>query len=282
MGSGGFIGSHLMHALKKEGCRVTAFKRKGVHNVPAVSELKSFVNGVDIIYHLGGVNRGTPSQILRGNILAMQNLIESVQSLAADRPHIVFLSSSQVYRLQENANPILESDDVIPQSIYGIAKKTAEELLILSGIKHTILRCSNVYGPACKPYYNSVIATFCNQALNGETLTLNGDGSHGRDFLYIDDAIKALLAVAVSPLKETRGMYNVSSGKITALNKIAKLIASLVPGAAYEHNRHAETGDPSYCCDSRRFRRCFKWKPDTSIGQGISLTLQWHKKNLAL
>lgn len=280
-GSGGFIGGHLRQALRRTSThRVKAFKRKG--NVPSVSELKPFVKNLDVIYHLGGVNRGRPAEILRGNILTMQNLVQAIESLNAKPPHIIFMSSSQVYQLQGIISPICETDPVKPQSIYGIAKKTAEELLILSNIPHTILRCSNVYGPACKPGYNSVIATFCYQAQRGGTLTLNGDGENGRDFLFIDDVINALVNVGISPLKETQGLYNISSGKITTLNQIAKQISQQVSGADFQHRLSASTGDPSYCCDSRRFRHHFKWKPQTSIKEGIPLTLQWFKKRPSL
>ncbi|PIR01157.1 MAG: hypothetical protein COV66_02810 [Nitrospinae bacterium CG11_big_fil_rev_8_21_14_0_20_45_15] len=281
-GANGFIGGHLLKALQGISThRVKVFKRKNKRGVPARSEFLSFVKDSDIIYHLGGVNRGTPTEVLRGNILTMQNLIQAVQSLKGDWPHVIFTSSSQVYQLKSDNATLRESDPVEPQSIYGIAKKTAEELLTLSKIPHTLLRFSNVYGPACRPHYNSVVATLCDQALQGKTLTLNGDGEKGRDFLFINDAIHALIAVGISSLKETRGLYNVSSGKITTLNQIAQQIRQQISETCIQHRLSAPSGDPSYRCDSHRFRRRFKWKPETSIQEGIPLTLQWYKKRLS-
>ena len=269
-GASGFVGSHLVTALKGYGKVVTLSRNK---SLPTCAQLKNFASGVELVFHLGGVNRGTDEEILTGNINGTLRLLEAIRKYGKPSAKILFASSTQVYRLKKSGDKISESSPLQPESIYGISKKSAEDLIRISGLPHTVLRLSNVYGPGCRPNYNSVVATLCQRARKNMPLQINGKGTQGRDFIYIDDVVQAFLLAGFHGKSGKRKVYNVSSGRITSLKKIVNAIKQIDKGIKVEFNAEEEN-KVSYCCDSTRFNRDFGWKPRTSLGQGIERSLK--------
>ena len=269
-GASGFIGSHLITILKGYG-KVVTLSRKG--SLPTTAQLKNFVSGVELVFHLGGVNRGTDEEILTGNITGTLRLLEAIRKYGKPSAKMLFASSTQVYRLKKSGDKISESTPLQPDSIYGISKKSAEDLIRISGLPHTVLRLANVYGPGCRPNYNSVVATLCQRARKNLPLQINGKGNQGRDFIYIDDVIQAFLLAGFNEKSRERKVYNVSSGRITTLKKIINTIKQIEKGIKVEFNVEGED-KVSYCCDSTRFKRDFGWKPRTSLSQGIERSLK--------
>ena len=139
-GASGFIGSHLTSALKKHGKVVTLSRGK---SLPSLAHLKSFVSGVDLFFHLGGVNRGTNENILKGNVTGTLRLLETIKRYGEPSARILFASSAQVYRLKNRVEKISEKSPLQPDSVYGISKKSAEDLIRISGLSYTILRMTN-------------------------------------------------------------------------------------------------------------------------------------------
>ena len=270
-GASGFIGSHLMTALKGYE-KVVTLSRTG--SLPTTAQLKDFASGVELVFHLGGVNRGTDEEILTGNITATLRLLEAIRKYGKPSAKMLFASSTQVYRLKKTGDKISESTPLQPDSIYGISKKSAEDLIRISDLPHTVLRLANVYGPGCRPNYNSVVATLCQRARKKLPLQINGKGSQGRDFIYIDDVIQAFLLAGFNGKSQERKFYNVSSGRITTLKKIINTIKQTEKGIKVEFNVEGED-KVSYCCDSMRFKRDFGWKPRTSLSQGIERSLKY-------
>ncbi len=269
-GASGFIGSHLVTALKEYG-KVTSLPRGKL--LPTSAQLKKFVSGVELIFHLGGVNRGTDEEILTGNITGTLRLLEAIRKHG--EPRIIFASSSQVYRLKKGSAKISESSALQPESVYGISKKSAEDLIRISGLPHTILRLANVYGPGCRPNYNSVVATLCQRAKKNLPLQINGQGNQGRDFVYIDDVVQAFLLSGFQEKSLAGKAYNISSGTITTLKKIVTTIKKNEKGIKVEFKPGAEDRI-SYCCDASKFMRDFNWKPKTSLSQGIEQSLKYY------
>ena len=269
-GASGFIGSHLMNALKGHG-KVVTLSRNG--SLPTTAQLKNFASGVELVFHLGGVNRGTDEEILTGNITGTLRLLEAIRKYGKPSTKMLFASSTQVYRLKKTGDKISESTSLQPDSIYGISKKSAEDLIRISGLSHTVLRLANVYGPGCRPNYNSVVATLCQRARKNLPLQINGKGTQGRDFIYIDDVIQAFLLAGFNGKSRQRKVYNVSSGRITTLKKIINTIKQIEKGIKVEFNAEEED-KVSYCCDSMRFNRDFGWKPRTSLSQGIERSMK--------
>jgi len=270
-GATGFIGGHLMIALKQlHGTTVSLLVRKHKNSPPTLKELKSFVKDKNLIYHLSGVNRGSDEEILCGNILGTLRLLVAIKTYGSQETRIVFASSSQVYKRGKNS--LKEFHATEPESLYGISKKSAEDLIRISGLPHIILRLSNVYGPGCRPDYNSVIATFCDRAVRRLPLTISGNGRQGRDFIYIDDVIRAMVKSGTRRQTSHRAVYNISSGRVASLRQVIGNIkrAGLGVNVQYQ-NGHAGI---SYGCDPSRFSKAYAWKPETSLATGIKRTVQ--------
>lgn len=273
-GASGFIGSHLLRALNNlPGCTVTAFHRQNKTQPPGLEQLQSFVMDKDLIYHLAGVNRGTEEELIAGNILTTHRLVQAAQSLT-NPPRLIFASSSQVYKPSPRA-PLRETHAAEPASLYGVCKKAAEDLIRLSGLDYTLLRLANVYGPGCRPYYNSVIATFCDRAARKLPLFVNGDGRQGRDFIYIDDVVRAFLPGTNRQGKPLRNIFNISSGKVATLRQVMQNIKRNLPHSEVVFQKSGTADAPSYCCDNSRFMKQYGWKLRTSLRKGVENTLRW-------
>ena len=273
-GARGFIGSHLVSALKKRGTVVTLLRQKGL---PGKRELKQFVTGTDLFFHLGGVNRGTDEEILNGNIIGTSRLLESILNNGKSSARLVFASSAQVYPLVSCKTPIRETKKANPDTVYGVSKQNAESLIRISGIPFTVLRLSNVYGPVCRPNYNSVVATLCYRAVRGLPLVINGDGRQGRDFVYIEDVVRALGLAGFQSVAGSGKIFNVSSGKVVSVKQIVKQVCRLHKNTKVEFLTDKKNSDISYCCDSSRFSGKYSWRPRVSLSKGIEQTLSYYR-----
>lgn len=274
-GAYGFIGSHLLPALENTpGCVAVPLERKSEKKFPCVEDFSNFVRDKDLIYHLAGVNRGTGEEIVQGNVVSTFRLMEAIR-LSGKPIRIIFISSSQVYKISGGKKSIRESDVTEPSGLYGVCKKAAEDMIRLSGLPYTLLRLSNVFGPGCRPNYNSVVATFCERAVNKLPLNVNGDGSQGRDFVYIDDAVRALLLAGMGVADSKSGTFNISSGKMVTVRQLLQAIKRFVPEVQVVFNREADAGGASYCCDNSRFMKQYGWKPKITFSKGIAETLLW-------
>ncbi|MZH40264.1 MAG: NAD-dependent epimerase/dehydratase family protein [Nitrospinae bacterium] len=271
-GATGFIGTHLLSALKGRGAVVTLERKKGV---PSRQNLKRFVADTDIIFHLGGVNRDTDEEILSGNILSTSRLLESILNHGKPSARIVFASSSQIYILKNRKTPIRETGKAKPDTVYGVSKLSAENLIINSGIPSVILRVANVYGPGCRPNYNSVIATLCYRAIMNKPLVINGDGKQCRDFVYIDDVVRAFMLAGFKPVTGSGNIFNVSSGRLVSLRQIVKQIGKLNKNTKVEFVKDQESSGISYSCDSSKFSAKYGWRPRVSLSKGIEQTLSY-------
>ena len=273
-GAKGFIGKYLVSALKKRGTVVTLPRRKGL---PGRRELKGFVTGTDLFFHLGGINRGTDEEILNGNIIGTSRLLESILNNGKSSARLVFASSAQVYPLANCKIPIRETKKATPDTVYGVSKQNAENLIRISGVPFTILRLSNVYGPGCRPNYNSVVATLCYRAVRGLPLVINGDGRQGRDFVYIEDVVRAFVLAGFGSVAGSGKMFNVSSGKMVSVKQIVKQIGRLQKNTKVEFLTDKKNSDISYCCDSSKFSGKYSWRPRVSLSKGIEQTLSYYR-----
>ena len=195
----------------------------------------------------------------------------------------MFTSTSQVYKpLAQSGKIVNESHRAEPATLFGITKKTAEDLIRLSGLEHVILRISNIYGPGCCPEYNSVIATFCQRAINGDPIMIDGDGHQGRDFIYVEDAIRAMVLAGTKEDKFVSGVYNIGTGHATSLRQVVRNIKAAGVEVEVAYTPKTDTGQNSFSLDASRFRKCFGWKPKILTSAGIKNTLLWFRKKATL
>ena len=281
-GSSGFLGSHLTNALHQlADFEVTTLKRNSSGKFPKTNELKSFVENLDLIYHVAGVNRGTNEEILKGNIQATFNLLEAIRKYSKPSLRIIFTSSSQVYKKTNLSGKLVtETYKTEPATLFGVAKKTAEDLIRLSGFEHVIIRIANVYGPGCRPEYNSVIATFCHKSVNEKPLKIDGDGHQKRDFIYIEDVIKAMILAGTKTNHFISGIYNVGTNRTASLRQVIRSIKSLGVKVKESYSLDTSTSQNSFSLDATRFKKQFKWTPKTTLRSGIKNTLLWFQKEV--
>jgi len=164
----GFIGSHLFKRIDNP----VLFQG----DMRDLANVKEFVGQCDRIYHLAGKNRAECGQIMANNLVSTGNLVLATKLLGAN-PEIVLTSSKQV--------------EWNPNSEYGITK-LVEENIVRKAPKWCIFRIPNVYGPGCKPFYNSVVATFCWQIAHGESCTTHQPFAT-REFVYVGDLVNTLV-----------------------------------------------------------------------------------------
>ncbi len=187
-GSKGFIGSYMANCLNDP----IIFEG----DMTKIRDLFEFVSYCDRIYHFAGKNREELGEILQNNIISTSNLVLATK-IQSVNPEIIFASSQQVVW---NSN-----------SEYGFVK-SAEEDIIKKANKWCIFRIPNVYGPGCRPFYNSVIATFCYQLSKGEPITIH-DPAVKREFVFIEDLAEELMNPEFNCIKNIAG-ENMTIGDI--------------------------------------------------------------------
>ncbi|HWS31960.1 MAG TPA: NAD-dependent epimerase/dehydratase family protein, partial [Actinoplanes sp.] len=196
-GAAGFIGSHLVGALRAAGHDVTGADLAGadVRCDLATDDLRSIAD-TDLILHLAG-RPGVRSSwgdgaagAHRDNVVATRRLLE-----AAAGVRFVFASSSSVYG--DAGRPCTEDDPVDPRSPYAESKAEAE-LLVRAADNTVILRYFSVYGPRQRP--DMAFHRFVEAALDGTPAPLYGDGGQSRSFTYVGDVVDATIRAAETPL----------------------------------------------------------------------------------
>jgi len=181
-GQAGFVGTHLFNLLKtKQDVTAIPFEDE-YFGKPAL--LVEFVKQCDIIVHLAAVNRcDSQEELYETNIRLVNQLIEAMQT-ANVAPHVIFSSSTQEER----------------DNLYGKSKREGREKLFAwaenNNTLFTGLVIPNVYGPFGKPFYNSVIATFCHQLTHGNQPKIDVDGS--LKLIYVGELTEQIYQIAVS------------------------------------------------------------------------------------
>ena len=211
-GSRGFIGTHLTEVLKeKRGVKLFTFDLPD-RDLLGQKSLKNFVKGQDIIIHVAAVNRGSNASIIVGSIIATYNLVWAMRQYKS-RAKLIYLSSIQA-----------ETD-----TVYGLSKKLTEIMLQDFSREYripvTIFRLTNVFGEGCKPFYNSVIATFCYQSVHNKPFIVT-DGKKRMKFVYIEDVVCLILKEISTRRKKLFHFKRVVSGNKISILKLVKLIQS--------------------------------------------------------
>jgi UDP-glucose 4-epimerase len=253
-GGAGFIGSHLVDALIERGDEVLviddlstgrrenlagALKRGAsleeldVGEAAAVrSAATAFVP--EAVFHLAALvdlrSAGEDAERLgRVNVHGTQNVLEAARDAGAGR--FVFASTAGVYA--DGADdpehlPFAEDTSVAPPSSYGRSKLAGEQQLESfrgdKGVSGVALRFANVYGPRQDPANEAgVVAVFCARAREGGRPTIFGEGHQTRDYIYVGDVVKAMLAAQAG---EATGPLNVGTGLETSVLQLAELIGT--------------------------------------------------------
>jgi len=255
------------------------FTRGDVKDVP---KLWTMLQGVDCVYHLAARVRVPESIYYPGdyndcNVGGTVALMEAVRDTGVKR--VVFASSAALYG-EQATQPISEGQRPNPNSPYGVSKLAAEYYVStlgdLNGIETVSLRIFNAYGPGqdLPPSYPPVIPHLLRQALTGGSLVIFGEGNQTRDFVYVDDVVDALVAVATAR-EVNRAVINIGSGQETSIHDLAGRVARATGREAdVLYNRTQGRGVTRLVADVALAQRLLGWSPSTDLARGLRLTLE--------
>ena len=251
------------------------------------SDVIEATKNIDIVFHL--ISSTTPKNSndnpvydIESNVISTLKMLESLKKNKVQK--IVFISSGGTVYGSPNYLPIDENHFTDPICSYGISKLTIEKYLgmyrHLYGLDHTIFRLSNPYGPYQTPVSNQgVIAVFLYKAIKEETIEIWGNGEVIRDYIYIGDAIDAIIKSLDDSSNGT--ILNLGSGTGYSLNDLVNTIESVTGRKIRCDFKEARKLDvPSNILDISKAKQILDWQPRVTLEEGITRTLEWLKSSV--
>lgn len=293
-GGAGFIGSHLVDRLvemeyhvsvvdnlsngdKKRLNKKAAFYKIDLQSKNLAKVLRN--EKPEVILHLAAqtdVLRSLtdPCWDAQKNIVGALNLFNTALEQGSRR--VIFASSGRAVYGQQEMFPAPEHHPLRPLSPYGVGKLAIEHYLYYfqqhSGLDYAILRYADVYGPRQGTMgEGGIVAAFIQTLLEGEPLMLKGNGMHTYDFVYVEDAVDATLALLSYPHME---VFHVSSGIETSANDLLKMLKNLSGVEVKEQYGPERKGVPlRHCFDNQKAARLLEWSPRVPLEEGLKATL---------
>ena len=298
-GGAGFIGSHLVAWLLDQGWKVRVLddfstgkrdnlvpfgKRIELYHgsVTLPSDVDSATAGCEVVFHLAAlpsVSQSIADPLTMHTICATGtlNILKAARDKGVRR--VVYASTAAAYGDQPG-DVRRESDPLIPLSPYAAAKLAGEHycscFAAVYGLETVRLRFFNVFGPRQDPKspYTGVIAIFLAALREGRAPTINGDGLHARDFVYVENVVHAI-SLAGSAKAASGGVYNIGIGSaITLLDLVGELNALLGTSIPAQHGPE-RPGDIRHSqADISAARRDLAYDPAISFREGLKRTIE--------
>jgi len=298
-GGAGFIGSNIVDAYIELGHEVVALDNLSSGNKDHVNPNSRFVEmdildpklenliqqeKFDVVNHHAAqisVTQSVANPAFDANINILGSL--KLMKCAADNDvkRFIFASTGGAIYGEQDYFPADENHPCRPLAPYGIAKITVENYLEFFarefGLKSTILRYGNVYGPRQDPHGEAgVVAIFCKKLINKDTPIIFGDGKQTRDFVFVFDVVQANVLVLE---KEYDGIFNVGTAKETSVNELCRMLIDyssedLKP--LYQPPRKGEQKRSSI--DPRKLQKTTGWKSQFPMNEGLAQTFEFFLK----
>lgn len=306
-GAEGFIGSHLVEALVRRGCRVKAMvlynmwssrswldtlHREVMDNVEVVfgdvrdpASARELVEGAEIVYHLAAIGSvpysyRAPRSFVDTNSIGTLHILEAVRDCRT--PRMVHTSTSETYGTARTV-PIGESHPLQAQSPYAASKiaadKLAESYHLSFGLPVVTLRPFNTFGP--RQSTRAVIPQIITQLATGTRQLKLGALDPTRDFCYVTDTAQAFIDLGQAPASAVLGeVFNCGPGDDVAIGKLAEEIAGLM-GADADIVEDAQRLRPKdsevmrLVCDATKIRERIGWRPRLTRTEGLRKTIDW-------
>ena len=295
-GGAGFIGSHLVWRLLANHHDVTVADdlRHGLRtNVPEAALFRQVdilgpqldevmkESHFDAVVHLAAqirvdVSTEKPDYDAEENIMGTIRVLEAAARNGIKR--FIFASSAAVYGNPPEADmPLKEDESLHPTSFYGLSKKTAESYISLYaplwGMSYVILRFANVYGERREvDDEGGVIQIFAKRLAMKQPITLFGDGSQTRDWIYAGDIAEGIEAALLTP--NTNRVYNLSSGEEVSLLNVLHEMERQAGCRVRHHFAEARRGDIfRSVLDASAARDGLGWKPMIPLQEGLARTI---------
>lgn len=302
-GGAGFIGSHIQDKLIELGYEVAVLdnlksgKKENLNSKSAFFEVditdKSAVEKVfedfkpEIVFHLAAQNE-VPYSMTHPIEDAQINIIGTLNLLEASKTHgvkkFIYTDTGGAFygEVDENDLPISENHPINkPSSFYGVSKMSAEIYVRLYGNLYQIpwvsLRYSNVYGPRQEGNKEAgVVAIFTQKMLNHQTPTINGDGLHTRDYVYVSDVVDA--NIKSLNLKES-DYFNISTQTRISNNQVFEAIEQELKTGLTPLHGPDRPGDVRHISlSNKKAQTLLNWTPQTGFASGIKKTIEYYKK----
>ena len=298
-GGAGFIGSHLVERLLRDGHEVIVVDsfvtgrptnldgvkdnpRLSVHrmDVTDLSQATGVVDGVHWVFHLAGLADIVPSindplKYHRANVDGTVSVLEAARSAGVER--FVYAASSTCYGIPDGF-PTHETAPVRPMYPYALTKHVGEQYVMhwneVYGLPAVSLRLFNVYGPRARASgtYGAVFGVFLAQKLANRPFTVVGDGTQTRDFTFVSDVVDSFMTAARSQVAGE--VMNVGSGGTYSINQLTRLLG----GEVTHIPRRPGEPDRTFA-DISKISRRLGWAPKVSFEEGVGTMLheieQW-------
>jgi UDP-glucose 4-epimerase len=216
------------------------------------------------------------------NVVGTIRLLEAAVKVGVKK--VVFASSGGAAYGEQERFPAREDDRTNPVSPYGVSKRSGEHYLFyyhaVHGLPYVALRYANVYGPRQDPHGEAgVVAIFCEKLLRDEPPRINGDGKQTRDYVFIEDLVRANLKVLETSFV---GAINIGTGRETDVVTLARKLVELsgkkvepVHGAAKAGEQRRSVIDPALA------KRELGWEPRVSLDDGLRRTYEWFRDRVS-
>ena len=297
-GAAGFIGSALVRRLLAENIQVTSLVRDSTRAKTAIGNpqpafievpqwshenLTQALAGVsaEAVFHLASygvqAHERDPEQLIQGNVHILTDVLKAVSHGRTTR--FIFAGTCAEYGFPEHDQvPISETQPLRPTSPYGAAKAAAEndgaELAAPLNVPFITLRLFNVFGPGEAPA--RLLPFVIDHLQRHEPAELTG-GEQVRDFIYLDDAVSALITAASAKSLNAGEAYNVCSGRGTSVRNMGEMAADVMgkPRSLLLWGKRPYRNDePMWLVgDNRRFTQATLWQPQISLEEGIRRTI---------
>ena len=295
-GAAGFLGSALANHLARQGHQVRGlddlsagdpnvlspdilFTRGDVSDRP---KLWTLLQDVDCVYHLAA-RVSVPESVLYPreynsvNVGGTVCLMEAMRDVGVRR--VVYISSGAVYGSQAE-QPLKESSTPNPSSPYAVSKLAGEFYVRtigdLWGIETVSLRVFNAYGPGqhLPVSHPPVIPYYLRNAVRDGSLIVHGQGTQTRDYVFVDDVVRCMVAAATAPELDN-AVINVSSGTETSVRELIRLIIDMTASKAEViYNPRTDAGVSRMCADISLAQEMLGFQPRVSLSEGLRLTLE--------
>ncbi|HEX6688645.1 MAG TPA: NAD-dependent epimerase/dehydratase family protein [Solirubrobacterales bacterium] len=313
-GAHGFVGSHLARALLEQGDAVRVLdrpaprladvggeRRSGLDllgirdevelveaDLRAAAAVAAAVEGADSVFHLAaqtivGVARDSPLETFEVNVQGAWNVFEACRAHAVER--VVFASSDKAY----GSSPQLPYREDFPlRAAYPYdASKAAADTIARSyanayGLPLAVTRFANIYGGGDLNFSRLIPETVV-ALLDGRAPAIRSDGSPERDFLHVDDAVSAYLAIAAALGNGAVGeAFNAGGERPHSVREVVELIVAAADAGIEPDFQGAGNPDGEIdrqFVDSTKLRELTGWRPEIELGDGLRSTLEWYREH---
>ena len=306
-GGAGFIGRAVVNKLLLEGNEVIVIdnlengRKENLTEFERNSNFKDFIIGdikdkeiiealfqkykFSICIHLAAQinvqeSLDNPKKSFENNVIGTYNILEASRKF---NTKVILIGTCMVYDLTNTDNAITEEHHVKPTSPYAGSKLAAEELALSYyygfNLPVVILRPFNTYGPYQKTNMEGgVVSIFVNNKINNKKLTIFGDGTQTRDFLFVDDCADFIVKASESE-KCVGEIINAGTGVDISINKLAKLIINDEKQIEHIEHHHPQSEIMELLCDNTKAKKLLNWEPKTSLKSGILKLEKWIRVN---